>query len=192
MATFTDLTLPYNGQTLTDTINANFALTNSTRTVLTAQNNTTQFLATPVGTVESISYGTASVEDTVYITLTGAGTIITFVTAGLYFVEFKLQVDRTSAAGSSTILTRTAITPNGQATFYTVPRLTELDSANISTGLTRSGYLKAGAGDAFSGEFVKDAGNVNIELGSYTPATAGWTTVPSAALQVVKVNEDDT
>lgn len=190
MTGFSDLANPYTGLELTNTINGNNAIANSMKAVLISQNDTSQFLATAVGTTVNINYGTATTLETAYLTYDGV--TITFVTPGLYFAAIKLQVGRTSASGTANIATRTVFTPSGGSAENSAPRYTEFPNTDSSGGLTRSGLLNVAAGDAFKGEFVKDSGSVTVELEAVTLTTTGWGTSPSASIEMYKLNENGT
>ena len=135
---------------------------------------------TLVDTVMQITFGSAIVNTNVAIDSNG---LITFLTAGKYFVSFDAMYGRTGASGVSTMHYRALI--NGVQVGATLTG--KLDDANTLVPFSGIYFAEVNVNDTLKFEFYRDSAGVNSG-GLFTTVTglAGWADSPSASVVIRK------
>lgn len=137
-------------------------------------------LPSALSTALQVAFG--STVTTTDVTINNLG-VVTFNTAGQYVVKLKLNFSRTTASGIALLLSR-ALLNGGQ---LGVTSGVTLDN-NLSNQYVEQTFLVTAAiGDDLTFEIVRDSGGINNGgLYKVTSATAGWSDLPSAAVEVYK------
>jgi hypothetical protein len=147
------------------------------------QDNTTQTAAS-INTAYAVKLNTTELSNNVTVVNDGSGnpTRVTMANAGIYNIQFSLQLEKTG--GSGNMITDIWIRKNGVNIADTTGKVVLTGSANASPIVAAWNYvLDLAAGDYI--QLMWSTSNVNVEIVAAT-ATAPHPSIPSAILTVTQ------